>query len=80
MRLVPLDPWPTIPVTDDRFIWSTGGMVTGKRKLKCLAESQPQCQLSTTNPIWTTVGLNLGIHSSDPATNYLSYDMKFVFN
>jgi hypothetical protein len=34
--------------------------------------------LSTTNPTWPDLGLNLDLSSEEQVTNYLSYGMPFV--
>jgi hypothetical protein len=38
----------------------------------------PSATLSITNPTWTDLGTNPGLHGQKPATNSLSYDPAYV--
>jgi hypothetical protein len=49
-------------------------MILTERKACSFATS------STTNPAWTGLGMNLGLHGKRPATNHLSHDMALIQN
>jgi hypothetical protein len=46
-------------------------------KLKYSEKTCPSATLSTTNPTWADLGLNLGRRGWKPATNSLSYGTAF---
>jgi hypothetical protein len=55
---------------------SHGGMIlTGE--IEELRETCPIATSSTTNPTWTDLGVNPGLHSYRPATNHLSHGMAW---
>jgi len=41
-------------------------------------KTYPNVTLSTTNPIWTGLGLNLGLHGETPVTNHLNHGTTIV--
>jgi hypothetical protein len=47
-------------------------------KPKYSEKTYPSATLSTTNPTWSDLGLNLGHHSGKPVANHLSYDTTFM--
>jgi hypothetical protein len=47
-------------------------------KLKNSEKTFPTPTLSTTNPTWSALGMNLGFHDEKPATNSLSYGMALL--
>jgi hypothetical protein len=49
-------------------------MITARRKIKYTDKKIcPGVVLSTVNPIWTSLGANLGHRDKKPAINHLSY-------
>jgi hypothetical protein len=46
-------------------------------KLKNLEKTCPSATLSTTNPTWTNLGVNLGLFCERLATNHLSCGMAW---
>jgi hypothetical protein len=44
-----------------------------RRKLKDASETCPSTTLSTTNPGWTDLGMNLRLRGQNSTTNRLSY-------
>jgi hypothetical protein len=53
---------------DNTQVQNTDGMMTGRWKYKCSEKNLAQGILSTTNPTWTTMGLNLDLHSEKLVT------------
>jgi hypothetical protein len=57
---------------------SNGGMILTGENQRTLRRTCSSATLSTTNPTWTDLGINLGLHGEWLATNYLSHDMVYV--
>jgi hypothetical protein len=51
---------------------SHGGMKLTRGKAKNMEETCPSAALPTTNPTWTDLGLNPGLHGERLTTNRLS--------
>jgi hypothetical protein len=79
VRLSPLGTsatnWPTVPVKDDRWVWSIWWNENWQGKPKYLEKTRPSATLSTTNPTWPDLGSNPGSRSGKPVTNRMSYGM-----
>jgi hypothetical protein len=79
MRLSPLSMlatnWPTVSAHGDwwRWVWSRWWNEKWQRKAKYLEKTCPSATLSTRNPAWPDLGLNLGHHAGNLAINHLSY-------
>jgi hypothetical protein len=49
-------------------------ILTGENQI-IQRQSCPSATLHTTNPTWTDLGANPGLHGEKPAANHLSYGM-----
>jgi hypothetical protein len=58
-------------VGDDECVWSIDGIILSGENRRTLRKIRLSASLSTTNPTWTTVGLNLCLDGSRQATNRL---------
>jgi hypothetical protein len=57
---------------------SNGGMILTRENQRTLRRTCPSATLSTTNPTWTDLGINLGLHDERLATNHLSHGMVYI--
>jgi hypothetical protein len=57
---------PILPALDGRWVWNICGMINGRRKWS--AQRKTSVPLSTINPTWTILGLNLGLYHDKPVT------------
>jgi hypothetical protein len=55
------------------WIWSSGGMILIGENWRTQRNTCPSATLSTTNPTWTVLGMNLGLCHEKPVTNRVSY-------
>jgi len=62
-------------IMNELQVWSIGGKMTGDSEV--LRENLAHYPLSTTNPSWTVVGLNLGLSDNRPGTICLSYGTTY---
>jgi hypothetical protein len=62
-----------VQLTDDLWIWSHAGMLLTGENWRTLRKACPSATKSTTHPIGTDLGVNLGLCSE--ATNCLSHSM-----
>jgi hypothetical protein len=68
-----------VPAPDDIWVWNIWWNENWQGKLKYSEKTCPSATLSTTNPTWPDLGLNLGCCSGKLATNCLSYGLAFLF-
>jgi hypothetical protein len=52
---------------------------TDRGKPKYSTKNPPQCNLATTNPIWTGLGSNPGLCSHNPATSCLTHGVANLY-
>jgi hypothetical protein len=66
-----------IPITQlmgsDTQVCIIGGMITTRESTQ--RKASPNANFPTTNPTWTVLRLNQGLHHEMPASNQLSYSM-----
>jgi hypothetical protein len=71
--------WPTVPAPDYRWrwLWRNWWNEHWQGKLNYSKKTCPRATLSTTNPTWLDLGLNLSCRGK-PAINCLSYGMALI--
>ena len=63
-------------MTNELIVTIDGMIQTSENK--ALRQTCPNGTLSTTNSMWTGLGLNPGLHDTRRATNYLSHGMALL--
>jgi hypothetical protein len=66
---------PIIHPPGDKWIWSNGGMIVTGEHQRTQRKTCPTATLTTANPTWTALGVNLGLHGEKPVSSHLYYGM-----
>jgi hypothetical protein len=59
------------------WVWSCSGMIFTGENRRTERETCPCATLSTTNPIWSDLGMNTGLRGERSVTTCLSHDMAY---
>lgn len=64
---------PTVSAPDDKWIWSSNGMMMIKENHGASGETCGSAIVSTTNSILVALGFDSGLHSENPVTNHTQH-------
>jgi hypothetical protein len=62
----------------DQQVWSTGTMILTQVNRTTRRKTRPTATLFATNPTWTGLGRELGLHAARMMTNRLSRGMTVI--